>query len=60
MSDVFDISKRELTHNQGKCIFKHLDIECDQRLKCDGNAKEGCPLSEISNIKPQTSKTISD
>ena len=46
--------------NKGKCIFKHLDIECNKRLKCDGNAKVGCPLSEIANVKPQVPKTTSD
>lgn len=48
------------TTNQGKCIFKHLDIECNQRLECDGNMKVGCPLSKIANVKPKTSKTTSD
>ena len=48
------------TPNKGKCIFKHLDIECNKRLKCDGNAKVGCPLSEIGNVKPQVPKTTSD
>lgn len=48
------------TTNYGKCLFKHLDIECTQRLKCNGNMKVGCPLSEIANVKPKTSKTTSD
>ena len=46
--------------NKGKCVYKRLGIECDQRKECDGKAKEGCPLSEIINVKPQPQTTISD
>lgn len=46
--------------NKGKCVYKRLGIECNQRIECDGNAKVGCPLSEISNVKPRTPKIISD
>lgn len=37
--------------NEGKCVFKHLDIDCPKRLKCNGYQKKGCKLSEISNTK---------
>lgn len=44
--------------NKYKCIFKHFNIECNERFKCDGTMKVGCPLSEIANVKP--SETILD
>lgn len=54
--------KKKIAHtlNKGKCIFKHLDAECGQRLKCDGYMKAGCPLSRIANVKPPALKTTSD
>ena len=54
--------KKKIAHtlNKGKCIFKHLDAECGQRLECDGYMKVGCPLSRIANVKPPALKTTSD
>lgn len=45
---------------KGKCIYKTLGVECNQRLECDGRAKVGCPLSEIINVKPQKPTATSD
>lgn len=39
--------------NKGKCIYKTLGVECNQRLECDGRVKVDCPLSKISNVKPK-------
>lgn len=43
--------KYTFTPNKGKCIFKHLNIGCTERLKCNGFQKKGCKLSKISNTK---------
>lgn len=39
------------TPNKGKCVFKHLNLDCAKRFKCNGHQKKGCKLSEISNMK---------
>jgi|MGYP000003023123 hypothetical protein len=44
-------NKNASTPNKGKCVFKHLDIDCDKRFRCNGYQKKGCKLSEISNMK---------
>lgn len=52
-------SKEEKFNNE-KCIYKTLNVECNQRMTCDGNMKAGCPLAEIANVKSKTQESTSD
>ena len=43
-------NKNASTPNKGKCVFKHLYIDCYKQSNCYGYQKKQCKVSEISNI----------